>query len=305
MEPQKLTPEQQKKKRGWKNIGLIALCIFIPFCVIFSCIAIALIYDSNMEKENTELKEKNKFLVAENDSLKSLLTELQETDNYYYQQAINSRNNKKFKKSNEYLEILIDRFPKSPLKKDANSIIKKNNDDLAEDLYDLALTAQLKEQFAHANNLVEELLSKYPKSQFAAKAKKLKKETTKKIKEEEKETAKKIKEEEEALLRQGADLELISWNWGRSYGGSYVEGRGQVKNISDAALRNVEAVVNFYDKNGDFITSGSALIEFNPVLVGQISPFTVMETYNPAMKGATIQFKYLMGGTIPTYKKKK
>ena len=84
-----------------------------------------------------------------------------------------------------------------------------------------------------------------------------------------------------------------------------MEARGQVKNISGQSIRDVVAVVSFYDKNGNFITSSSALIEFNPILAGQTSPFRVLETYNPAMHTASVQFKFLMGGTISTYHKKK
>ena len=96
-------------------------------------------------------------------------------------------------------------------------------------------------------------------------------------------------------------LELGSWNWTRTEGGDYVKVKGQVKNISGERLKNVEAVVTFKDKNGDFITSSDALIDYNPILPGQTSPFSVTETYNPAMRtgNAYVEFKFLMGGTIP------
>ncbi len=91
-------------------------------------------------------------------------------------------------------------------------------------------------------------------------------------------------------------LELQTWRWGENY--SYVTAEGTVKNISERSLKNVTAVVQFYDKNGNFITSADALIDYNPILPNQISPFKVMATYNPEMKKAGLEFKYLMGGTI-------
>jgi hypothetical protein len=72
-----------------------------------------------------------------------------------------------------------------------------------------------------------------------------------------------------------------------------------VRNISGESLRNVEAVVTFYDKSGGFITSDDAIIEYNPILPGQVSPFKTITTWNPAMHTASIEFKSLMGGTIP------
>jgi len=59
-------------------------------------------------------------------------------------------------------------------------------------------------------------------------------------------------------------------------------------------------VATFYDANGGFITTSDALIDYNPILPGQTSPFKVMKTENPAMKKASVEFKYLMGApSIP------
>lgn len=97
------------------------------------------------------------------------------------------------------------------------------------------------------------------------------------------------------------DLELINWNWSPTEDGSQVEAKGQVKNISNRSLQNVEAIITFNDKEGKLITSSSALIDFNPILAGQTSPFKVTETYNPAIQSANINFKFLNGETIPLY----
>jgi hypothetical protein len=91
-------------------------------------------------------------------------------------------------------------------------------------------------------------------------------------------------------------LRLSRWSWGEDYG--YAIANGQVKNNSSESLENVEAVVTYYDKNGQFITSDDALIEYNPLLAGQSSPFRVTTRWNPAMATAQLEFKTLMGGTI-------
>ncbi len=91
-------------------------------------------------------------------------------------------------------------------------------------------------------------------------------------------------------------LELVKYSWHTEYGYAILE--GQVRNISAQSLKNVAAVASFYDANDGFITSSDALIDYNPVLPGQTSPFKVMTTHNPAMNKAGVEFKELMGGTI-------
>ena len=98
-------------------------------------------------------------------------------------------------------------------------------------------------------------------------------------------------------------LELQNWSWGEDYG--YAEAEGAVKNVSGENIKNLEAVVSFYDKDDNFISSGNALVEYNPILSGQISPFHAMTTWNPAMSKARIEFKTIFGGTVGYSKKLK
>lgn len=94
----------------------------------------------------------------------------------------------------------------------------------------------------------------------------------------------------------GPLLELSSWNLTKEYG--YVIAQGQVKNISSTRLDNVMAVITLWTKNKEFVTTADALIDYNPILPGQTSPFRVGHTDNPAITNATIDFKALMGGSI-------
>ncbi len=110
-----------------------------------------------------------------------------------------------------------------------------------------------------------------------------------------------LKEKQKKEYKASCQLEIVNSSWSNNYGYSTYE--GQVKNISNFKLKNVQAVVTWYDKNGDMITSDSSLIKYNPILPGQTSPFKVMETYNPAMQKAGVEFSHLMGGTIKTYSK--
>jgi hypothetical protein len=93
-------------------------------------------------------------------------------------------------------------------------------------------------------------------------------------------------------------LELLSYNCGRQYG--FFQIRGQVKNISDEPMDSVMAVGSTYTKDSTFVRSDSALIEYNPILPGQASPFAIMGTDNPAIDKCQVEFKEFFGGTIPT-----
>jgi len=41
------------------------------------------------------------------------------------------------------------------------------------------------------------------------------------------------------------------------------------------------------------------LIDFDPILPGQTSPFKVLTTHNPAITKGSISFKYILGAQIP------
>jgi hypothetical protein len=109
-------------------------------------------------------------------------------------------------------------------------------------------------------------------------------------------------EKKEAELKRGCELELLSWSWHVLEFRTGIEVVGQVKNISLRPLYNVWVVANFYDADGNFIMHEVAPIEFDPLLVGQTSPFKlIMFGYNPAIKKVELQFKFLGGRIIPTY----
>jgi hypothetical protein len=101
-------------------------------------------------------------------------------------------------------------------------------------------------------------------------------------------------------LREEAILERISFKWYKS-SRSYVRAEGEVKNISGVPLRNVMAVVTYKTNDDDFITYDSALIEYNPIMPDQISPFRIITPYNPLMEVAYLEFQFLSGERIPYY----
>ncbi len=96
-----------------------------------------------------------------------------------------------------------------------------------------------------------------------------------------------------------SDLALLNRRWYLKSGLATVE--GEVKNISKGALERVQAIITWYDKDGNMITSDSTFIEKDPILPGHTCPFQVIKFYKPSMKTAKIEFKDMAGNSIPTY----
>ena len=92
------------------------------------------------------------------------------------------------------------------------------------------------------------------------------------------------------------ELELLSFNGERGY--SYLTVNGQVRNISGKKMEGVWAVVEFYDNQGSMITSEDGIIEYNPLMPGQTSPFKVMQRDNPLISTFKVNFKYTFGTPI-------
>ncbi len=93
-------------------------------------------------------------------------------------------------------------------------------------------------------------------------------------------------------------LELLSYRCYSEYG--YFHITGEIKNISNKPLENVVAVGTAYTKEDGFVKSDEALIEYNPILVGQTSPFQVMITGNPQISKCKVDFKEFWGSSIST-----
>jgi putative peptidoglycan binding protein len=105
--------------------------------------------------------------------------------------------------------------------------------------------------------------------------------------------------EKSAALAPKLDLpQLVVTNWSCHSEYSYMITEGQVENISGKSLENITVVASYYTASGDFVTSDSALVEYNPLLPGQRTPFKTITRGNPAIKGCNINFKHFWGGAI-------
>ncbi len=93
-------------------------------------------------------------------------------------------------------------------------------------------------------------------------------------------------------------LQCLSWSNYTEYG--YIHVVGEVKNISNAKLENVMAVVSFRTEDGTLVKTDDALIDYDVLMPGQTSSFEVLTTENPAIKKLGLSFKQLFGSQIPT-----
>ena len=73
---------------------------------------------------------------------------------------------------------------------------------------------------------------------------------------------------------------------------------GFVQNTTASAMSNVMVVITWVDSNGVPQRTDEALIDYNPVLAGQQSPWSMIGNHNPALNRYRVSFKELLGGTI-------
>lgn len=106
--------------------------------------------------------------------------------------------------------------------------------------------------------------------------------------------------EERARQRriENAILIVENWNWANS-SSSYDRVEGLVTNNTSQPIRSIVAEARFYDANDNFVHSDDALIDYNPLLPGQSSPFDVIVRRNPGFKLARLYFRTFGGQALP------
>jgi len=73
---------------------------------------------------------------------------------------------------------------------------------------------------------------------------------------------------------------------------------GEVQNISESSLSDIEVIVAWYTADNHFIRSDSALVTYNPILPRQISPYKVYSDINPSMATYKISFHEMAGASV-------
>lgn len=98
--------------------------------------------------------------------------------------------------------------------------------------------------------------------------------------------------------RDSAVLEVSPSQMARRY--DYVTITGQVSNLSSRPLRDVEAVVEIFDREGHLRAVETALIAFSPLSPGEQSPFRVQCRYDGEVGSFRVRFRHLLGAPIPS-----
>ena len=105
------------------------------------------------------------------------------------------------------------------------------------------------------------------------------------------------REAREARERRLIPLIVESWSWRVEDGYAFVI--GEVTNRSTQKIENIDVIISYHTKEGTLVKTDSALVEYNPTLPGQTTPFEVITRYNPRIETAQLNFKHLLfGGTI-------
>lgn len=107
-----------------------------------------------------------------------------------------------------------------------------------------------------------------------------------------------LEEQMDRDLQDTPHLQLVSYN--SYFEDGMVKIVGRVKNIGVIDLYGVEAVVEFYDKDGKYITAESRPLDFRTLRPNEISPFEVSTWNKRSIHRPEIFFRSMRGVTIQT-----
>ncbi len=91
-------------------------------------------------------------------------------------------------------------------------------------------------------------------------------------------------------------LRLLSSRGETEY--DYVTVQGEVQNNTTEKLDSVWVLVSHYDKSGQLVTTDKSIIDYQPLMPGQTSPFKAMTRHNPLMATYKIAFQQGFGGEL-------
>lgn len=94
-------------------------------------------------------------------------------------------------------------------------------------------------------------------------------------------------------------LALLSSRGYESSGGRYYIVEGEVENLTTSPLADVKVKATWYDKAGTLLTSDDAMLDFNPLMPGQKSPFKTISRGHPQMATYTVAFQTIRGAQVP------
>ena len=100
-----------------------------------------------------------------------------------------------------------------------------------------------------------------------------------------------------------ASLE-VTYSQSYRVGSDRIAVAGQVKNIDNKILPNVEVGVRWYDKAGTLLSTDVETLDANPLYPGRQGSFEVLSVYSPDMADYVLFFRALNGGDIAIINKR-
>lgn len=91
-------------------------------------------------------------------------------------------------------------------------------------------------------------------------------------------------------------LKINSWSCSKEYG--FAKVHGMVTNRSNKSIDRLMVTAIYKTSGGDIVKSSDALVDFQPLLPGQQSPFSTLTTDNPAIKNCGILFRTMFGSEV-------
>lgn len=91
-------------------------------------------------------------------------------------------------------------------------------------------------------------------------------------------------------------LKLLGHGCHKEYGYQICE--GEVRNETADRLTDVVVEIKFKDAYGTFVKAESSIIDYQPLMPGQSSPFKVMASDNPLIRHYAISFRQMFGGEL-------
>lgn len=73
---------------------------------------------------------------------------------------------------------------------------------------------------------------------------------------------------------------------------------GEIQNDSNQKIQGLSVIVTTYDKSGQIVGNESGIVDYDPLMPNQISPFTVVIRSNPTINSYKIAFKQGFGKQI-------
>jgi hypothetical protein len=98
-------------------------------------------------------------------------------------------------------------------------------------------------------------------------------------------------------------LHVLTFSCSKEHGYAHV--RGEVRNLSSRPIEGLMAVGEFRQADGTLVKTAESMVDYNPLLPGQTSPFHALTSDNPAATKCHLAFKTFWGSRITyTYDRK-